>query len=240
MHKEKEMKRKAVVSVLLSGLIAAAMIDSSTPASAGKKASGPQVVGEDAAGDWGESVDATLSPIGDALGQDLTKATIAMNGKDKIDFVIGVNSLPPSGGTPELTRYSWYLNVDGNEVQLDGKFTNYSRGVCDPTSGQCPPPRDPGMQPFFVRANCAANEANVTICEEVGIVKGAFDAAAATITVTVPMELINAKPGSKITPGTNIFGGSISAAPSAFFTSSAMPLDTLTVTKTFVVSSGKK
>ncbi len=234
------MKRKAIIPVLLSALLAAALVGTSTPASAGKKASGPQVVGEDPKGDWGESVDTALSPIGDALGQDLTSASMAMNGKDKIDFIIGLNSLPPTGGAPEVTRYSWYLNVDGNEVQLDGKFTNFSRGVCDPTSGQCPPPRNPGMQPFFVRANCAANEANVTICEEVGIVQGAFDAAAATITVTVPMELINAKRGSKITPGTNIFGGSISAAPSAFFTSSAMPLDTLTVTKTFVVSSGKK
>ncbi len=234
------MKRKAIVPVLLSGLLAAALVGTSTPASAGKKASGPQVVGEDAKGDWGESVDTALSPIGDALGQDLTSASMAMNGKDKIDFIIGLNSLPPTGGAPEVSRYSWYLNVDGNEVQLDGKFTNFSRGVCDPTSGQCPPPRNPGMQPFFVRANCAANEANVTICEEVGIVQGVFDAAKATITVTVPMQLINAKPGSKITPGTNIFGGSISAAPSAFFTSSAMPMDTLTVTKTFVVSSGKK
>ena len=236
------MKRKAVVSMLLSGLLAASLVGAAAPASAGKKASGPVVVGTDEVGDWGAASQAgsDISPVGDALGQDLTGASIAMNGTDKVDFIMTVNSLPATGGAPEISRYTWDMNVDGNFVELDGKFTNYSRGACDPTAGSCPPPRDPGMSPFMVRGNCAANEANVTICEEIGIVQGAFDSAKKAITVTVPLEMLGAKPGSKITPGTNIFGGSISATPSAFFTSSAMPLDTLTVLKTFVVSSGKK
>lgn len=237
------MKRKPLIALMLSGLVAASLVAASAPASAGKKgkkASGPQVVAEDVNNDWGAGVDATIAPFGDALGQELTSAAIAMNGKDKIDFIIGLNSLPASGGAPEVSRYTWNLNVDGEQLELDGKFTNYSRGACDPTAGSCPPPRDPGMQPFTIRGNCAANEGNVTLCEEIGTTQGVFDAAKATITITVPAELIGAKPGSKITPGTNLFGGSISAAPSAFFTSSAMPLDTMTVTKTFVVSSGKK
>lgn len=238
------MKRKPLVALLLSGLVAASLVGASAPASAGKKgkkASGPQLVGEDVADDWGAGVDPTLQPLGDALGQELTTAHIAMNGKDKIDFIIGLNSLPPTGGVPEITRYIWDMNVDGEFVELDGKFTNYSRGACDPTSGQCPPPRDPGMQPFFVRGNCGAVEGTgVTTCEEIGIVQGVFDAAKATVTVTVPMKLINAKPGSKITPGTNIFGGSIAAVPSAFLTADAMPMDSMALLKTFVVSSGKK
>lgn len=237
------MKRKAVVSMLLSGLLAASLVGAAAPASAGKKASGPVVVGTDEAGDWGSNSAAgsDIAPIGDTLGQDLTGASIAMNGTDKVDFIMSVNNLPASGGVPEISRYTWDMDVDGEFLELDGKFSNYSRGVCDPTSGQCQAgPRDPGMQPFFVRGNCAANEANVTICEELGIVKGVFDSAKKTITVTVPLDLLGAKSGSKITPGTNIFGGSISATPAAFVTSNYMPLDTLTVTKTFVVSSGKK
>jgi hypothetical protein len=192
------------------------------------------VVGEDASGDWGAGVDPTLAPIGDVLGQDLVGAEISGDSKT-INFIIKVNSLPPIGGAPEVSRYTWDLNVDGKFVELDGKFTNYSRGICDPTAGSCPPPRDPGMQPFFVRGNCAANEANVTICEEIGVVQASFDAGAGTITIPVPGKLIGAKKGSKITPGTNIFGGSISTAPSAFVTSSAMPLDFMSVTKTFVL-----
>lgn len=237
------MNRKSIAALVLSGLLAGSLMAAPASAGKGKKASGPQVVGEDAVGDWGgnSAAGSDASAIGNALGQDLVGASIGMNGTDKIDFIIKLNSLPPSGGAPEVSRYIWDLNVDGNFVELDGKFTNYSRGVCDPTSGACPPPRDPGQQPFFVRGDCEAVEGtNVTTCKELGIVKGVFDAAAGTITITVPMELIGAKPGSKINPDANIFGGTIAAAPSAFLTSSAMPMDTLAVTKSFVVMSGKK
>ncbi len=201
--------------------------------------SGPLVVGTDAAGDWGAAVAAESAPVGDAMGQDLIEAEIGPGEGGNINFVIKLASLPPNGGAPEVSRYVWDMLVDGEFVELDGKWTNYSRGACDPTSGQCPPPRDPGLQPFIVRANCGiANDTGTTLttCEEVGIVSGVFDAAAATITVSVPRDLINAKPGSKIEPGTNIFGGSLSASPAAFVSSTAMPLDTLTITGTYVVS----
>ena len=230
------MKLKFPAAIAVAALIAGALIAPAGVANAKKKApSGPVVVGTDEAGDWGSVVDPNIGPVGNALGQDLVEAEIGMADKETINFVIKVASLPPTGGAPEVSRYTWYFNVDGAENQIDGKFTNYSRGACDPTAGSCPPPRDPGLQPFAVRSECAANEANVTICQEKGIVQASFDAAAGTITVPVPMELISAKKGSKIEAGTNLFGGSISAAPSAFVTSSAFPLDTLTVTGTFIV-----
>lgn len=228
--------RKTLAIMTVAGLVLGALAAPSAVAGKKKAKSGPLVVGTDPAGDWGAGVDPTLAPVGDALGQDLVEATIEMADKETVNFVMKLNSLPPTGGVPEASRYTWDMNVDGEFVELDGKFTNYSRGACDPTAGSCPPPRDPGPQPFAVRGNCAANEANVTLCEEIGIVQATFDAGEGTITVPVPLEMINAKNGSKIDPGINIFGGSISAAPSAFFTSSAMPLDTLVVTETFVVS----
>ena len=236
------MKRKSILALLMSALLVGSLLAAAAPASGkARKKSGPQVVGEDPDADWGANADPTLAPFGDMLGQELVSAAIGMNGKDKVDFIIGVKSLPPSGGVPEITRYIWDLNVDGDFVELDGKFTNYSRGACDPTSGQCPPPRDPGQQPFMIRGNCSAVEGtNVTTCEELGIVQGVFDAAEATITITVPMELIGAKPGSKINPDVNIFGGSIAAAPSTFLTSGSAPMDTLAVTKSFAVPGGKK
>lgn len=229
---------KRSIALTLAVLMALAMFGT---ASAKKKKkgpkSGPLVVGTDAAGDWGGNVDPTIAPIGDGLGQDLTEAVIEMGEDNTVNFVIKVNSLPANGGAPEVSRYVWDVMVDGEFVELDGKWSNYSRGACDPTSGQCPPPRDPGMQPFMIRGNCTTDStANVTTCEELGIVHATFDPATKTITVPVPLELINAKNGSKIAPGTNIFGGSVSASPAAFFTSSAMPLDTMTLTGTFVVS----
>jgi hypothetical protein len=190
-----------------------------------------QQVGTDALGDWGGGGDAAA--VGHTLGQDLLSAAIGMPSAETVDFVIGVSFLPSAGGVPEVSRYTWDFEVDKKFFELDGKFTNYSRGACDPTSGQCPPPRDPGPAPFLLRGDCAPNDANVTICKELGRVSARFDAAARTITVPVPVALLGVKPCSKITAGANIFGGSLSATPSAFFTSSAMPLDTLDINGTF-------
>ncbi|HET7482828.1 MAG TPA: hypothetical protein VFK89_08205 [Actinomycetota bacterium] len=219
----------------VAGAVALAVSCFGTAATA--KTAKPLVVGTDAAGDWGQAVDPTLAPVGDALGQDLTGASISGDAKT-LNFVISLNSLPPTGGVPEISRYTWDFNVGKLFTELDGKFTNYSRGACDPTAGNCPPPRDPGLQPFSVRGDCGVASdtgTTVTTCKEIGLVQATFDAAAGTITIPVPAAMIHAKPGSKITPAANLFGGSISAAPAAFFTSSAMPIDTLVVTKTFTV-----
>jgi len=193
-------------------------------------------VGEDPAGDWGGGGDA--APVGAALGQDLIGASITMPTAETVEFVIKVTALPANGGAPEASRYVWDLLVDGKFVELDGKWSNYSRGACDPTSGACPPPRDPGMQPFILRGDCVAGGGNVTTCREIGKVKGVFNAAAGTITIPVPAALINARPCSVIAPGPNIFGGSLSASPSAFFSSSAAPLDFLEYETEFRVPSG--
>ncbi len=230
------MKTRTVVALALTTLLAGALVAPASIASA--KAAKPMVVAKDAPDDWG---DGSAPQIGAALGQDLIAAEIGMADKKTINFIIKVTQLPPNGGAPEISRYIWSLTVDGDYVELDGKWSNYSRGACDPTSGQCPPPRDPGMQPFLVRANCGIVEgSNVTTCEEVGIVQATFDAATATITVPVPTALINAKRGSKIGPGSSDFtsgaGGSIVAIPSAFLSvNNTSQLDAMAVSKTFVV-----
>ncbi len=232
------MKSKKFSALVLAALVAGALIAPAGIAEAKKKKApkGPVEVGTDVTGDWGANVDANLGPAGDALGMDLVGAEIGPGEKGILNFVIKLNSLPPNGGAPEVARYSWDFNVDGNAVELDGKWSNYSRGACDPTSGQCPPPRDPGQQPFLIRGNCAVVEGtNVNTCEELGIVQGIFDAAAATITIPVPMELIAAKAGSKITGGTGLFGGSVEAAHAAFLTSGNGPADALVVLVEYTV-----
>ena len=225
---------KKTIALVLTALVGAALFVPATASA--KKAKGPVVLGTDDAGDWGSATDPTIAPVGDALGQDLVEAAIEAKDATTLNFIIKVNSLPAAGGAPEVSRYTWDFSVDGEAVELDGKFTNYSRGVCDPTAGACPPPRDPGQQPFFVRGNCGVAEGtNVTLCEELGVVQAAFDAGAGTITIPVPLELIGAKKGSKITPGVGLFGGTLEAAPAAFLTSGSFPFDALTVLKTYVV-----
>ena len=230
------MKRKTIAALLLSGLIAGALAGTPGVASAGKKkkAAGPVVVGKDAANDWGTNVDPNIAPIGNALGQELVEASIGMADKKTVNFIIKVASLPAPGGMPEFTRYNWDFSVDGNSMELDGKFTNYSRGACDPTAGSCPPPRDPGSAPFFLRGNCSTVGTTI-VCEELGLVNASFDAGSGTITIPVPLSMIKGKPGSKIMGGTSDFGGSIAAAASAFVSPFAAPNDNMVATGTFVV-----
>jgi hypothetical protein len=228
------MKRRSVVSLLLAGLVTASFVGTSGVASAGKSKA-PTVVGTDASDDWGSNVEAALAPVGNALGQELVEASIGMADAKTVNFIIKVASLPPAGGMPEFTRYNWDFIVDGsNNVELDGKFTNYTRGACDPTAGSCPPPRDPGTAPFFLRGNCTTVGTTV-VCEELGLVNATFDAASGTITIPVPLSLIKAKPGSKITGGASDFGGSVAAAASAFVSPFAAPNDNLVVTGTFTI-----
>ena len=227
------MKTKGFVAVALACLLALSVLGPATAAKKKKKApTGPVVVATDVAGDWGAGTDPTIAPIGTELGMDLIEASIEMADKETVNFVLTLDKLPASGGIPEIPRYIWSLDVDGEYVELDGKFLNYSRGACDPTAGSCPAPRDPGQQPFFVRGNCTTDAtANLTTCEELGIVKAVFDAGKGTITIPVSLELIGAKSGSKIKNGSSSFtagaGGPIVAIPSAFLSRTDMPLDAM-------------
>lgn len=232
------MRSRSFASILVLAL-AASLLAAPGPASAARKSkSSLKVVGTDKAGDWGCNQDCTLAPAAAALGQDLVKASIGLANPKTVAFVIGLDSLPPWGGIPEFSRYTWEFTVNGEAMQLSGAFTEYIRGICNPTYNPmiCPPPRDPGQSPFFLRVGgCTVGGP----CEEVGLLHAEFDAGAGTITIPVPLKMLKAKPGSKIGPGASLFGGTIYAAPAALVTSTAMPADTLTVTKTFVVPKGK-
>lgn len=197
----------------------------------------PVVVGTDADNDWGNNVDANIAPAGDLLGQELLSGSISKKDASTLDFIIKVKSLPANGGVPEFTRYVWTMMVDGELIQLDGKWTNYSRATCDPTAGTCPPPRDPGAAPFMVRGSCTDNGGAAVTCLEIGLVTATFDVAAGTITIPVPLELLGAKSGSKITNGIQTgsnFSG-IWAIPSAWASQADMPKDELIITKTYTV-----
>ncbi len=236
-------KLRTLLAVGLTILLVGGLFAPSALAAKKKKASkGPLVVGTDPDNDWGANSDPTLQPLGNMLGMEMTEAVIGMNKDGKsVDFVIKLKSLPPTGGFPEIPRYTWDFTVDGEGLQLDGKFTNFSRGVCDPTAGCLTAggqPKNPGLQPFFLRGKCGVTPlvaVNFTTCEELGTFAGVFDAAAATITISVPLEAMKAKPGSKVGPGQGTFGGSISAAPAAWGTLSSFPMDTMILDKTFQV-----
>lgn len=225
-------------------------------------ADGATWVGADPAGDWGGGGDVGLA--GHPLGQDLTNAWVRAEA-DAVDFLFQVTFLPSEpGGIPEGTRYTWNLTVDGVPLELDGKWSNVTRGACDPTSGQCDPaneklPRVPPERMFVLRGLCETNAdlpITLTLCQELAVVQATFDPAAGTVRIRIPAEALipaidvareseglpplpegtaTLPPCTVVGPGTNIFGGSVSAAPSAFLTSGAMPMDTMEVSDDAVV-----
>lgn len=179
-------------------------------------------------GDWGGGGD--VAALGDALGQDLEAAFVEY-AEDVFTFTIDVTNLPAAGGTPEVTRYVWDLTYDGTPFQLDGKFTNYSRGTCDPTAGNCPPPRNPGIGFFALRGNCVT-EGNVTTCEEIAALSATFDPSDGTIAVPVSAELL-APDG--VAACDAVGAGVVTAQISAFFSLSTAPQDTATAYQPLVV-----
>lgn len=228
---------KKLIIALLAALSIAALLVPSVSA----KPSKPAVVAKDDAGDWGSNVDPAAAPLlgaaGAAYGQDLVEASIAKDGAN-INFVIKVAGLPPTGGIPEFARYSWDFTVNGEAFGMSGNFTDYARGVCYPAhTNSCPPPKDPGTQPFYVRQGpCTIGTGGLGECNLVATAKATFDAAAGTITIPVPAEAIGAKAGSKIGPGVNsVFAATIYAAPAAVTSNSAGPHDTMTSTVTYKV-----
>ncbi len=72
------------------------------------------------------------------------------------------------------------------------------------------------------------------------VVNATFDPTEGTITIPVPLEVVEGKPGSKIGPGATLFGGTIYAVPAAVVAPTAAPHDTLTIDKVYGVPGAKK
>jgi hypothetical protein len=227
--------RSALSALLIVALVGALPASFGSAAAKGKK-SGALVVGTDPDNDWGTNA-GVPAEIGDGIGQELVEASLGMADAKTVNFIFKLKSLPPWGGMPEVSRYNWDFNVDGDAFQLTGGFTEYLRGVCNPLqTGSCPPPQDPGSTPFFLRQGPCTVGAE---CFLLGITHATFDPATATITVPVPLALIKAKPGSKINPGASSFGPSIYTAPAAMVSNASLPSDTLTVTGIYTIPKGK-
>ena len=224
------MNTRSIVSV---GILTCVLVALAIPAGPAAAAPKPTVLATDPADDWGSNAESGLQPVGDFLGQELVGASISMADKKTINFIISVNSLPPWGGMPEISRYNWDFTVDGDAYQLTGGFTEYLRGICNPLhTDSCPPPRDPGPQAFFLRQGPCTVGAD---CFLLATVNATFDPGAGTITIPVPLEVVKAKPGSKIGPGVSTLGGSVYAAPAALVSYGDLPNDTMTILKSYTI-----
>lgn len=212
-------------------LVLASVLLPMPDALAGTKRGAAVVVATDPMGDWGCNVDCSLAQIGHELGQELLEASLQMADQRTLHFVLRVADLPSIGGVPEGTRYIWDFTVDGRPLQLTGAFSEYLRGTCNPIHQNCPPPRDPGPAPFFIRAPAPSIAGVVFPVEELALVHATFDPETDTITIPVPLAAIGARRGSVI--GTSR-SDNISAAPAAYITITQVQ-DSMTTTNSFEV-----
>lgn len=229
--------RRLVVAVIVAALAIPASLSTSATAQEPPPVE-PTVVAMDPADDWGSTVDGSLQPLGDGLGQELVEASIGLADATTLNFIIKVNSLPSNGGVPEISRYNWDITVNSTAFQLTGGWTEYLRGICNPLhTNSCPPPQDPGQQPFFIRQGpCTAGDE----CHVLARVQATFDAAAGTITIPVPMEVFEAGPGSVIATGVSSFGPALYAAPAVFVSQGMLPSDTMVMDGTFTIPSDEE
>lgn len=226
------MKVRGLLTVVAIGALVVGMVAPSGIAAA--KKSGPVVVATDDPADWGANVDGTIAPAGTPLGMELVEAAIGLSDdKTAINFIIKLAG-PTGAAIPEFVRYGWEFSVDGNSFQLNGGRTELIRGTCNPliTDPACPPnvgdPTKLTNFPFFVRSGTCTLGNDCTVH---AVVNATFDVATSTITIPVPLEVVEARLGSKIGPVGGTFGA-IYAAPGALVTTNGLPHDAISITKT--------
>jgi len=232
------MTRKTYLSALVAlALLCAPLTPAGSAEMKGKKKkkkSGPVVVATDPADDWGANVDPNIAPAGAALGMELLEASIGLSqDKKNIEFILKLAT--SGGGVPELVRWGWEFSVDANAYQLNGGRTELVRGTCNPliTDPMCPPNvGDPAQlvdYPFFVRSGTCTAGAD---CKINAVVTATFDVASGTLTIPVPLDVVEAKPGSTIAPLGGLFG-SIYAAPGLLVTTNGLPHDAISLHKPY-------
>lgn len=163
----------------------------------------PVAVWEDAAGDTGTNNTGGVAELAQA-GFDLVGGSIDKVGKN-LEFTVTHASMPPVGAIPETFRFLWAFNVNGTDYRITAKAADI--GKPDVLAGQTTD-RVGTVEPtghFRLEGNCATGATVGVVqpvnCEHLASLTGAFDAASASFTVVIPMELVKAKTGSKIAQG---------------------------------------
>ncbi|HWL65413.1 MAG TPA: hypothetical protein VNP73_05505 [Actinomycetota bacterium] len=184
--------RKLLAIALTGGLLVGMLV----PAQAK-----PAQVFEDIAGDAGNQDSGV--PGFDQLGFDLIGGTIERKGAN-LDFTVLHAAMPPVNQPPEKVRFMWGFAVDGTSYRVTVKSADV--GKPNPVA-QSDTDRIGKVDPqgfFRLEGDCGSQVVGAlqaVHCPTIGYLTGAFDAAAKTISFSVPLKLIKAKPGSVISGG---------------------------------------
>lgn len=154
-------------------------------------------------------------PTGDAdnaqgLGQsipagfDLVSGSIERKGAN-LDFTVTMADMPPSGSIPDGFRFLWAFAVNGKTTyRLTAKSADVGKPDALAMNGTERVGKVDAQGHFRLEVDCTAGETVGVVqpinCQTLAYITGAFDPAAKTLTITVPMKLIKAKVGSVIGP----------------------------------------
>src|SRR5687768_12180708 len=180
---------KKIAAVLLAGGMLVGVL--------GPAGAKPKPMWEDAAGD---------ADVGQGSGQsipaglDLIGGGIELKGKDLV-FSVTHADMPPAGSLPEGARFLWAFAVDGKSYRWT--FKSADIGKPDVIGGQTDERvgRVDAQGHFRVETDCGSETVgalNTINCKPIGYYTGTIDAASATVTMSVPLADIGAKPGSVI------------------------------------------
>ena len=189
---------KKLIAILIAGGLVYSMLGVASAATAAK----PTTVFTDPAGDadngqgTGQSIPA---------GFDLLSGTVVRKGAN-LEFSVTEADMPPNGALPEGVRFMWHFGVGGKEYRITAKSADI--GKPDPLSGPNGTERigQVDLDGVFRLENWIEG-ASVAVLSTptynvLAMLDGTFDPAAKTITITVPMKLIKAKPGQEVVGGT--------------------------------------
>lgn len=187
--------RKKIALVLTGAALVAALAP-------GASASKPKMVWEDPDGDAFLG-GAEAAPLFAQGGFDITKGEIARN-KENLEFTVTHATMPPSGSFPEGARFLWNINVDGKLFRFTVKSADL--GKPDVVAGQTSERvgRVDLQGHFRLEGECVTEpvgSVNAINCPPLAYLDGVFDPAAASFTIILPMELVEAKTKSKIMAG---------------------------------------
>lgn len=136
-------------------------------------------------------------------GWDLAVGSVVKKGAN-LEFTVIHHDMPPTGSGPEATRFLWAFNVNGDNYRLTVKSVDI--GKPDIAAGQTTERvgRVDLTGHFRLEGECtrdATLPVNFINCPPLEYLEGAWDVAAKSFTVIVPLKSIKAKVGSVIGPG---------------------------------------
>lgn len=187
---------KKIAALLLAGGL---LVGVAAAAHAGK----PVKVFEDASGDAG--IQDNAAPGFAEAGLDLVAGSIAKAGPN-LDFSVEHAAMPSSGTLPEGFRLLWHFNVDGTEYRFTVKTADI--GKPDVAAGGSGQERigQVDTDGHFRLEECVDEPLPAVLtlinCYTVEYLEGEIDAAAKTISWSVPLKTLKAKTGSLIAGGT--------------------------------------